>query len=244
MSQDAESLRREALKILAETRRDFPHYKRDLDRVLIRLSGRLTRSAGNADPRTGVVQLSEPIFSLKENAPGYRNTVLHEIAHVVAGPDVPAHGKVWRSVFIELGGDGSRTHNFRAARQHKTHAATCAKCRGEVELGTRRFHRLLAGARDYIHIGCGGAIVPVGEAAGREARATASLNKRPAKVPAHCSRCGESVRIGPIRFSRLVAGKRGYRHRRCGGEIVPQPKPREPGGGEETLGFEQRDLFD
>ena len=106
MSRPPEELLREAKRILAETRRDFPHYKRDLDRVQIRMSSRLTRSAGNADPRSGLVQLSVPIFCLEENASGYRNTVLHEIAHVIAGPHVPAHGRVWRDRFLEIGGNG------------------------------------------------------------------------------------------------------------------------------------------
>ena len=237
MSRDEKSLRAEALRILADTRRDFPHYKRDLDRVQIRMSTRLTRSAGNADPRSGLVQLSEPIFSLDENAPGYRNTVLHEIAHVVAGPDVPAHGKVWKSIFLELGGDGSRTHNFRAARQHKTHVARCAKCEGEVELGTRRYHRLLAGARDYVHVGCGGAIVPAGVAEKEVTPRPRTAVAGPTKVPALCSRCGGQVRIGPIRYRRLLAGERGYRHRKCGGDIVTLQ-----GGGGSDL--EQGTLFD
>ncbi|MHC4936578.1 MAG: SprT family zinc-dependent metalloprotease [Planctomycetota bacterium] len=161
MSRDAEALRREALRILAETRRDHPRHKHALDRITIRISRRLTRSAGNADPRTGVVQLSEPIFRLEENAHGYRNTVLHEIAHVIAGPEVRAHGPEWRGIFLELGGNGRRTHEFRTSGQHRRHEARCSGCGGTVELGTRRHRRLLAGARDYIHVGCGGAIIPV-----------------------------------------------------------------------------------
>ena len=159
MSRSPDELLREAKRILAETRRDYPHYKRDLDRVQLRMSGRLTRSAGNADPRSGLVQLSVPIFCLEENAAGYRNTVLHEIAHVIAGPNVPAHGKVWRSRFIEIGGNGERTHSFRSARQHRQFPAECEKCGEEVMLGARRFGRLRRGARDYVHIGCGGTII-------------------------------------------------------------------------------------
>ncbi len=226
MSRDSETLKREALQILAETRRDFPHYKSDLDRVQVRLTSRLTRSAGNADTRTGIVQLSEPIFSLEENAPGYRNTVLHEIAHVIAGPGVQAHGRVWRAIFLEIGGDGNRTHSFRAARQHKTHRARCGKCGGDVELGTRRYHRLLAGARDYIHVGCGGAILPAGAGApGPLKSATLPPSIPRARRPrstqeALCSRCGTKVALGPVRFQRLITGERRYHHKRCGGVIV------------------------
>ena len=107
MSRDADALRREALRILAETRRDHPRHKHALDRITIRISRRLTRSAGNADPRTGVVQLSEPIFRLEENAHGYRNTVLHEIAHHVThhdpiGRSEAAHGATFCGHLIAL----------------------------------------------------------------------------------------------------------------------------------------------
>lgn len=160
MARDAATLESEALAILDELREGFPPHRALLDRVQIRISRRLTRSAGNADPHTCVVQLSEPIFRLEENAGGYRNTVLHEIAHVLAGPDVRAHGTEWRGIFLEIGGDGRRTHTMRAAGQHRLHPARCARCREVVELGTRRHRRVLAGARDYVHVGCGGTIVP------------------------------------------------------------------------------------
>ena len=244
MTRDAATLEREALRILAATRRAYPHYKHALDRVTIRLSTRLTRSAGNADPRTGVVQLSEPIFRLDENAHGYRNTVLHEIAHVIAGPDVRAHGPEWRAIFIEIGGNGRRTHEFRAAGQHRTHEAKCSSCGEVIELGTRRFNRLIAGARDYIHIGCGGTIVPP-EGVEKSARPTDASIPEKVRYPAHCTRCGGTVPIGPIRYRRLLRGERAYRHRRCGGTIRVADRARDrgkgEGGGDDLT---QRGLFD
>ncbi len=160
MSRSRESLEAEASQILAEVKRRFPQYREALLSIEIRLSQRLTRSAGNADPRTGVVQLSEPIFRLEENAGAFENTVLHEIAHIIVGSDVRAHGPEWRSTFLQLGGNGQRTHNLRSSRQHRTHHARCSRCDGEIELGTRRYRRLISGARDYVHVGCGGIIVP------------------------------------------------------------------------------------
>lgn len=160
MSRSAADLQREALAILEEALARFPAYRPALAAVRIRISGRLSRSAGNADPRTGIVQLSERIFRLEENAPMFRNTVLHELAHVIAGPAVRAHGREWRSVFIEIGGDGRRTHSLRAAGEHRLRPARCGRCSREVEIGPRRLRRLLLGLGEYVHVGCGGRIVP------------------------------------------------------------------------------------
>ncbi len=170
MSRDVAALEQAATEILGDVQRRFPEHREALAKVQIRISRRLTRSAGNADPTTGVVQLSEPIFRLDENSGAFRNTVLHEIAHVIAGPDVRAHGREWRTIFLSLGGDGRRTHGLRAARQHHLHVARCRRCSGEVEIGTRRLRRILAGARDYFHVGCGGTIVPPQESGGRRRR--------------------------------------------------------------------------
>lgn len=160
MNRSRESLEAEAMRLLEEVKHRFPEYREALLRVEIRLSQRLTRSAGNADPRTGLIQLSEPIFRLEENTAAFKNTVLHEIAHIIVGPDVRAHGAEWRATFLQLGGNGQRTHNLRSSGQHRTHQASCSRCGDEIELGTRRFRRLVAGARDYMHVGCGGTIVP------------------------------------------------------------------------------------
>lgn len=164
MSRAESDLEREACAILAEVRARFPEHAAALAPVRIRISRRLVRSAGNADPRRGLVQLSEPIFRLEENAPMFRNTVLHEVAHVIAGPDVRPHGREWRAIFLSLGGDGRRTHSLRAAGEHRPRPARCVRCAGTVEIGPRRLRRLILGHRRYIHVGCGGRIEPLRDA--------------------------------------------------------------------------------
>jgi predicted SprT family Zn-dependent metalloprotease len=160
-------LETEALSILAEVREHHPEHAAALATVRVRISRRLVRSAGNADPRLGLVQLSEPIFRLEENAPMFRNTVLHELAHVIAGPEVRAHGREWRAIFLALGGDGRRTHSLRAAGEHRLRPARCVRCAGTVEIGPRRLRRLIHGHGRYIHVGCGGRIVPLPQEEGR-----------------------------------------------------------------------------
>ena len=152
-------LQHEAEHILQQVSERFPHYRETLEGTTIRLSARLISSAGNACPRRKQIGLSIPIFSLKENREEYRNTVLHELAHIIAGPTVQSHGKEWRDIFIELGGNGKRTHQMRARGRHHRHMIQCEQCGTDIEVSTRMKNSIAKGKRDYIHIDCGGILV-------------------------------------------------------------------------------------
>ena len=152
-------LQNEAEEILAEVCEKFPHYQQSLAGTTIQLSGRLTSSAGNACPKRKQVGLSVPIFSLEENRGEYRNTVLHELAHIIAGPSVQSHGAEWRSIFLELGGNGKRTHQMRARGRHRKHLIRCEKCDETIEVGTRMKNSIAKGRREYLHVGCGGILI-------------------------------------------------------------------------------------
>ena len=158
-----DDLQREAEAILAQVVERFPKYQDRLKGTTIRLSGRLTSSAGNACPKRREVGLSLPIFSLTENRKEYRNTVLHELAHIIAGTQVRAHGPEWRSIFLELGGNGERTHQMRARGRHRRHPVQCEKCQESLEVSTRLKNSIAKGKRDYLHVGCGGILVCPGE---------------------------------------------------------------------------------
>lgn len=154
----ADLLQSEADEVLAEVWQKFPHYRDHLQGTSIRISGRLTSSAGNACPKRKQIGLSLPIFSLEENRGEFRNTVLHELAHVIAGPAVRAHGVEWRRIFLELGGNGKRTHQMRAKGRHHRHTVHCEKCHDPIEVGTRMRNSIAKGRRDYLHVGCGGVL--------------------------------------------------------------------------------------
>jgi len=152
----------QAESILEEIRGGFPQYRSALDGTRIRISRRLTRSAGNVCVKTRTVGISEPIFAVEENLPQFRNTVLHELAHVIAGDEVQPHGSRWKSIFLEIGGNGVRCHEMRARGQHHSHQARCDRCDQEVEVGTRIWNLLRAGSLDYFHEGCGGVVTAAG----------------------------------------------------------------------------------
>ena len=154
-------LESEAKLIFDELYEQFHKYRSRLIGTDIRLSRRLTSSAGNACPKRKQVGLSLPIFSLKENRDQYRNTVLHELAHIIAGSDVKSHGEEWRSIFLEIGGNGERTHQMRAQGRHRREMVYCESCREELEVGIRVSRRIAKGQRNYQHVGCGGILVEV-----------------------------------------------------------------------------------
>ena len=64
------------------------------------------RRAGLCRYDTRVISLSRPLTALY-SAEEVRETVLHEIAHAIAGPSA-GHGPRWRRVAVEIGASGSR----------------------------------------------------------------------------------------------------------------------------------------
>ena len=115
---ESELLRR-AERILETVRRRHPEHAAYLQDLRFRLSTRFTATAGRAYWQEGLIELSKPIFELPENAEGLRNTVRHEIAHVVANRMHRrnlGHSEPWQQVFLELGGDGRRCHSLERPR--------------------------------------------------------------------------------------------------------------------------------
>lgn len=105
---------------------------------------RLTTTAGKAKLATNTVELSWPVFREEENLHGFRNTVLHEIAHHLAPG---GHHCQWRAVFVGLGGDGKRCHSFKVQkRKTSTVELACTGCSRPLRLGPTRMRRIRAGA--------------------------------------------------------------------------------------------------
>ena len=113
------------------------------------------RRAGLCRYDTRTISLSRPLTALY-SADEVRETVLHEIAHALAGPKA-GHGPAWRRVAREIGATGQRHERFR----RPTRPMSCTRCRPafsvdhlvlwqfhgrEVDLGAR-YHRELADAR-------------------------------------------------------------------------------------------------
>jgi predicted SprT family Zn-dependent metalloprotease len=85
-------------------------------------------------------------FTLLNSEPEVRNTILHEIAHALVGPN-HGHGKVWKAKAKELGCNGFRCCDRsvvapstkwiaecpacqRVVRRHRRRIASCGRCSG------------------------------------------------------------------------------------------------------------------
>lgn len=112
-------------------------------------NNRLTSTAGKAKIVQRVVELSWPIFNDPDNVHGFRNTVLHEIAHHLV-PIGSGHNRNWRAVFTSIGGDGKRCHSYKVVRRIRARLAlTCKGCNLSVSLGPVQRKRMEAGQATY-----------------------------------------------------------------------------------------------
>lgn len=77
------------------------------------------------DGHDGVIEMSRHYLNHHLTTPDkVKNTILHELAHAIAGHEV-GHGPKWKSVAAEIGCDAQRlTHVFRPENSYKF----CLKC--------------------------------------------------------------------------------------------------------------------
>ncbi len=61
-----------------------------------------------------------------------RNTLLHEIAHALVGPN-NGHNEIWKKKFIEIGGNG----NVKGEYNKPTFVAICNECNGNFKCHRR-----------------------------------------------------------------------------------------------------------
>ena len=89
---------------------------------------RAVRRFGCANYRTKTISLSRALTELNPESE-VRSTILHEIAHVLAGPKA-GHGPEWRRIARSIGDDGGRTHS--AVMPEPPFQGTCPGCGKQV----------------------------------------------------------------------------------------------------------------
>lgn len=109
----------------------------------------MTTCAGKAFPFQYLVKLSRAYYADRENfEKDFRDTVLHEIAHIVTrhvNPQrVKPHGTEWKSVATRLGAKPDRCHALQLAEGFKRKTreggtAPCGVCGKPMQLGYRQY---------------------------------------------------------------------------------------------------------
>ena len=157
-------VRQEAARILAECQSIASDAFQGKPRITFKVSSRMTRAAGKARPGTGEVMLSLAFFADRANfEKDFRNTVTHEIAHILSPPvraygsrRRSSHGPAWKAMHRRLGGTGELYHDLslavgftarRTAPKQRTEASCGCGCGQTMKLGPTQLKRHRAGAR-------------------------------------------------------------------------------------------------
>lgn len=148
-----QEIRREAARILAECQEIASDAFEGRPSITFKLSRRMTRAAGKARPSTGEVTLSLAFYEDRSNfEKDFRNTVTHEIAHVLSPPvrigrKRSSHGPAWQAMHRRLGGTGERCHELElaegyTARRTARKATVCGcGCGSPMTLGPTQAKR-------------------------------------------------------------------------------------------------------
>ena len=149
-------LMRDAREILRDTAGRYPEYAEVINSTGIEWNSRLRTTAGRGSSYLKRIQLSSVIFDHEQNQDSFRNTVLHELAHVLAGCE-HHHNYVWRMVARRIGCNAQRTHRM-AVKRRPGGTATCLRCGQDMKLGPVQYGRHMAivrkGGQGYSHRRC------------------------------------------------------------------------------------------
>ena len=107
------------------------------------------RKGGTAHYEKHMAEFNEILA--KENPNEFHNTIKHEIAHLVSfrmyGERGKGHGKLFKSVFVQLGGNGKRTHSYKTSHLKQKYTSRryeySCKCHGRVFWLSQRKHTQL-----------------------------------------------------------------------------------------------------
>lgn len=149
-----------ARQIVDELASEFPHYADRLNTITWSLNDRAFTRMGRAWWTKPHVELSAKALTL--NPYLLRETVLHELAHILVPSANDGHNKRWKDVYLEIGGHGNRIiGECLNAPPKKIRAAKCSECdeifylyvskAAKIERGRHMYHRA-CGSYSYLYL--------------------------------------------------------------------------------------------
>ena len=150
----------EASKIKNELARNHWEFADKLDNITVSINTRLRTTAGKAKHREQLIELSYYIFREEENRDNFKNTVTHELAHLLVGCN-NGHNAQWKQMHRRLGGSSERCHKMTAGVRQtaRDHRAVCQICGEEVPITKRKYNSMrkkIAQGAKYRHKTCRG----------------------------------------------------------------------------------------
>jgi SprT protein len=111
-------------------------------------------TAGTAYYKANTIHLNKKLFT--ENINTFNQTIGHEVAHLINYEvyGKRGHGPTWKNVMIMMGLEPRRCHSYKVERRsHKPVAYGKCECRADIPIKTRRYNKILRGAK-YKCTGC------------------------------------------------------------------------------------------
>lgn len=149
-----------AAAILQQVAEQHPEFAEKIHSTHIKVDYDTRRVAGRAYVRAETIKLSARIFAIPQNIGGFRETVLHELAHILRCEH--GHDPLWKMIAQKIGSTGARCHKLKTIR-NKHYMAVCCKCATKIPISAVRKRRLISGEMTYTHNACGGGEIKLDE---------------------------------------------------------------------------------
>lgn len=149
------------LLLCDQMRRDligrFPQYANTLKDISFKVNKRMRTTAGRADYVDKQVEIALQVFSDPNNIEQLKETILHEIAHILA--PFQGHNVRWKRIATQIGCSAMRCHSMDVQRNKRKDriCVPCPNCGTQVQFGPTQYRRAQNGVK-YRHKQCGAAI--------------------------------------------------------------------------------------
>lgn len=146
----------DTMRVMQEVKVKFPEYAMVINSLKVRVSKRTTTSIGICRFRGKVpfeIVMSFKAWQHEANRDEMRDTILHEIAHAIAGFDAQ-HGPAWQAVARKIGAKPVSVCNSLPVMPIAYYSIQCYVCKGPMNVTKRQLTKAQRGGALYRHTNC------------------------------------------------------------------------------------------